>query len=409
MLTTPMPGAQAESMVDSAARPPSATPYPTEVGRATTGALICPATTVGRAPSIPAATTTQAASRSSGRRDWRRCSPAMPMSAMSRVGRPRWRAVSSASRATGRSLVPAQATITRPPVSSGGAAGQASSRAEGSWCASGSSASIASARSASARVNSTGPRSSRPSACRRAYSAAIAATCSTLLASQSTASGAPRREARSRSRSRNPSIRPSAAPVSAPPAGSAMPALAHDLQREQTRADAVEVDRDVPEPGLLAGRDECGADLGLHGARQLLGGQFDAAHGAVVAHAAVAEALLVHGVLEVVDLAQLLGRDFLAEGDPGGEAGGGGLVRHRQGELPRHLAHLRLRHAHAGQRPQHLVPGGGAGAGAVVAGGVVGVLAVGDRVELLRADDVVVDAGEQLVLAVEAAGAVVLL
>src|SRR5699024_4263958 len=109
--------------------------------------------------------------------------------------------------------------------------------------------------------------------------------------------------------SRNPSTRPSAAP----PVGSAMPALAHDLQREQARADAVEVDRDVPEPGLLAGRDECGADLGLHCARQLLGGQFDAAHGAVVAHAAVAEALLVHGVLEVVDLAQLLGGDLLAE------------------------------------------------------------------------------------------------
>ena len=92
----------------------------------------------------------------------------MPMSAMSVVGRPRWRAVSSASRATGRSLVPAQATITRPPLGAGGAAGQARKRADGSCEASGRAASTASARASSARVNSTGPRSSRPSAARRA-------------------------------------------------------------------------------------------------------------------------------------------------------------------------------------------------------------------------------------------------
>src|SRR5699024_9486364 len=408
MLTTPMPGAQAESMVDSAARPPSATPYPTEVGRATTGALICPATTVGRAPSIPAATTTQAASRSSGRRESRRCRPAIPMSASSRVGRPGWRAVSSASRATGRSLVPAQATTTRPPVGSGGVAGQASRRASASWEASGRASSTAAARAGSARVNSTGPRPSRPSARSRAYSPAIAPTCWMLLASHSTASGAPRRRARSRSRSRKPSIRPSAAPAPVPPAGSATPARSDDLQGEQPRADAVEIDRDVLEPGLLPGGDQGGADLGLHGAGELAGGQLDAADGAVVAHPAVGEALRVDGVLEVVDLAQLLGRDGLAEGDPGGEAGGGGLVRDGQRELPCDLAHLRLRHPEGGHRPQHAVPLRGPGTGTVVTGGIVGVLAVGDGVEPLRTDDVVADAGEQLVLAVEAPAPVVL-
>src|SRR5699024_1046493 len=200
------------------------------------------------------------------------------------------RAVGSASRATGRSLGPAHATTTRPPVGSGGVAGQARRRATVSWEASGRAPRTASARAGSARVNSTGPRPSRPSACRRAYSAAIAATWSTLLASHSTASGAPRRAARSRSRSRKPSIRPSAAP-----SRSATRAPAQDLEREQARADAVEIDRDVLEPGLLARGDQGLTDRGLHGAGQLLGGQLDPTHGAVVAHAAVAETLLVDG------------------------------------------------------------------------------------------------------------------
>src|SRR5699024_7832066 len=152
----------------------------------------------------------------------------------------------------------------------------------------------------------------------RAYSAAIAATCWTLLASHSTASGAPRRRARSRSRSRKPSIFPSAPEESREPAAaSATPALAHDLQGEQTLADAVEADRDVLAGGVRAGGDGCSADVGLIGARGLAGGQLDAADGAVVAHRAVAVALLVDGVLEVVDLAQLLGGDLLSEGDPG--------------------------------------------------------------------------------------------
>src|SRR5699024_4767400 len=50
---------------------------------------------------------------------------------------------------------------------------------------------------------------------------------------------------------------------------------------------------------------------------------------------------------------------------------------------------------------------GGTCPGSVMALGVVGVLAVGDGVQLLRLDDLVVDAGEQLVLAVEAAAGVV--
>src|SRR5659263_114545 len=68
MLTSAAPGAHALSMVSRGARPPNAAPYPTEVGTAITGAETRPATTPGRAPSMPAATTTTRALRSSGTR-----------------------------------------------------------------------------------------------------------------------------------------------------------------------------------------------------------------------------------------------------------------------------------------------------------------------------------------------------
>ena len=48
MLTTATPGAQALSIVSSAASPSKAAPYPTDVGTATTGADTSPATTLGR-------------------------------------------------------------------------------------------------------------------------------------------------------------------------------------------------------------------------------------------------------------------------------------------------------------------------------------------------------------------------
>ena len=67
-------------MASKAASPSNAAPYPTDVGTATTGALINPATTLGSAPSMPATTTTTAARRSNSRRSRIRCSPATPTS-----------------------------------------------------------------------------------------------------------------------------------------------------------------------------------------------------------------------------------------------------------------------------------------------------------------------------------------
>ena len=55
MFTTNTPGAQEASAEDNAALPPSATPDPTEVGTAITGAATSPASTENRAASNPAA------------------------------------------------------------------------------------------------------------------------------------------------------------------------------------------------------------------------------------------------------------------------------------------------------------------------------------------------------------------
>ena len=89
MFTTATPGAQEFSIARSAASPSKAAPYPTDVGTATTGADTNPATTLGSAPSMPAATTTTRARRISSSRASTRCNPATPTSTTSSVLRPR--------------------------------------------------------------------------------------------------------------------------------------------------------------------------------------------------------------------------------------------------------------------------------------------------------------------------------
>src|SRR5450756_870155 len=164
MFTTATPGAQALSIVRSAATPSNAAPYPTEVGTATTGADTRPATTPGRAPSIPATTTSARALRSRSRRASTRCRPATPTSTTSSHARPRYSAVSAASRATGRSEVPAASTTTRPPVGEGGCPGQATIRASGEWYAPGSSTRSAATWSGQTRVNNARTSRRRTSA-----------------------------------------------------------------------------------------------------------------------------------------------------------------------------------------------------------------------------------------------------
>jgi len=85
----------------------------------TTGRSTRPPTTLGRAPSIPATTTRARASRRRSAWCRRRCSPATPTSARCSTRAPIMRAVRVASSATGRSLVPALRTSTRPSPSRG--------------------------------------------------------------------------------------------------------------------------------------------------------------------------------------------------------------------------------------------------------------------------------------------------
>ena len=84
------------------------------VGTAITGQSTSPPTTLGKAPSIPATTTS--ASAWSRRFSWwsSRWSPATPTSATSETSQFHASAVTLASSATGRSLVPAVTITTRP-------------------------------------------------------------------------------------------------------------------------------------------------------------------------------------------------------------------------------------------------------------------------------------------------------
>src|SRR6266568_4834300 len=124
ILTTVTPEAHELSIPSSAAMPPNEAPYPTLVGTAITGTGTSPPTTLGSAPSIPATTMITAALRSSSVWVRMRWMPATPTS-VSRATRLRSaRAVTAASSATGRSLVPAVTIRIVPrPVGSGSGSG----------------------------------------------------------------------------------------------------------------------------------------------------------------------------------------------------------------------------------------------------------------------------------------------
>src|SRR5439155_458771 len=120
MFTTVIPDAQEFSIPSSAAIPPKDAPYPTLVGTAMTGTDTSPPTTLGRAPSIPATTMITAALRSASVWVSTRCSPAIPTSVRRATRFRSARAVTAASSATGRSLVPAVTMRIVPrPVGSG--------------------------------------------------------------------------------------------------------------------------------------------------------------------------------------------------------------------------------------------------------------------------------------------------
>src|SRR5665647_1814539 len=388
MFTTATPGAQALSIVRSAATPPNAAPYPTEVGTATTGADTRPATTPGRAPSIPATTTSARALRSRSRRASTRCRPATPTSTTSSHARPRYSAVSAASRATGRSEVPAASTTTRPPVGEGGCPGQATIRASGEWYAPGSSTRSAATWSGQTRVNNA--RTSR-----RRTSAAIVRTWSADLPTQSIASGNPQRATRSRS---------SPAKADNASGGTHPSDTTHADQRqgERPRLHAHQVEGHEPEPGRADDPHNLVAQRGGRHRGNAFDRDLQPGDVTVVPDPQVTQTEPTQLRLRSLDLRELLGRDLEVVRDPGGQTRGRGLVCARQVERPGDAPYGRLVHSRVGQRSQDRVHGGRPRPGTVGAPRIIGVLAIGHGGQPMGDHDLLRDPGEELVLAVEA-------
>ena len=156
-------------------------------------------------------------------------------------------------------------------------------------------------------------------------------------------------------------------------------------------------------PGGADSRHESLGDLRRCGAGDLCGRQLDACDLTVMADAAVGEATLPQHALGSLDGSEVLGRHRLVVRNARGDAGRGRLVGTGQFEESRQFSHVGLAEPVLSERAQHLVLGGGARSGPVGALGVVGVLSVGHGIELMRGDHLVVDACEQLVLAVKTA------
>ena len=107
-------------MASSAVTPSSAAPYPVLVGTATTGAGVRPPTTLARAPSMPAMTTTASAMARVSSSARSRCSPATPQSVSWVGAKPSAPSTAVHSVATGRSAVPAVMTTTMPVLEGAG-------------------------------------------------------------------------------------------------------------------------------------------------------------------------------------------------------------------------------------------------------------------------------------------------
>ena len=293
--------------------------------------------------------------------------------------------MSAASRATGRSDVPAASTVTSPPVGAGGSGGHATSRAVASCRASGSTPRTAAAAASSTRVNSVGPCAcSRTSAGDRRRAAP--ASCPRRAPPRGSRAGPSVRGRGGRSPRPGRHPRPvTSGSVNAP---DWMPARSSGHEAE---------------PGGQHRLPQCGAHRLAHGADEVVRRELDAGDLAVVPHADVGEAQPAQRRLGLLDLAELVRRHRLAVRDARGQARRGRLVGVGQAERAGDPAHRRLVHPGVGQRAQHAVLRRGPRARPVGTARVVGVLAVGDRPQAVRGDHLVADAGEQLVLAVEAA------
>src|SRR6267378_288215 len=182
ILTTVTPEAQELSMPSRAASPPNDAPYPTLVGTAITGTFTRPPTTLGSAPSIPATTIMTAALRRASVWLRIRCRPATPTSVRRSTRLRSARAVTAASSATARSLVPAVTTrmVPRPVGAGSGSGGRYTVRPSSFTSARGKRATSASRWDGSTRVARNVPQPSPPAPARSRRSA-IATTWAGVL------------------------------------------------------------------------------------------------------------------------------------------------------------------------------------------------------------------------------------
>ena len=168
---------------------------------------------------------------------------------------------------------------------------------------------------------------------------------------------------------------------------------------------AIAVDSSVLEAGGADGGADALERLAVEGGIHLFRGELDAGDAAVVADAEAAKAEGGERVFGAFDLFKHLGGDAAAVFDARGEACGGGLVPDIERGGAGEGADIVFGQPRVGKWRLHGMLRSGLLAGAVVAG-VVGVEAI-DDVRDAAGGALALKHGEELVLAVEAAGGVV--
>src|SRR6202050_5458909 len=313
------------------------------VGTPITGALTSPATTLGRAPSIPATTTTHSAARRCSSRASSRPSPATPTSARTSAQTPSPASVAAHSLATFRSVVPAVTTSTLPRAGGSTPTASVPATRSKSTASPGKRAAAPSRTAAGQRVARAGASGSRAR-----NSASSAKICSDVLPSPKTTSGTPVRRRRSTSSRANSPTGTPAAP--GPPGPSASTADRSDVEVQRPGPQRPLVDlRD-----LISGRPDAGQHrrplVRVRRPRQFRRAELHPAQITEMPHPQLAVAALLEAQLGPVHLRQHVGADRGAVRQPRGQAGRRGLFCTRHPQVPRQRPHLVLPYGRLQQR-----------------------------------------------------------
>jgi len=162
---------------------------------------------------------------------------------------------------------------------------------------------------------------------------------------------------------------------------------------EGALAVAFEVEGDVEEAGGFEAGVDGGGHFGSEGAREFVGGDFDAGEFIVKANAELAEAEVAEGGFGAINEGEALGSDFGAVGKARSEAGGGRAVPRGEIGAAGEFADFGFAEANVEERREDVMLGGGFVTGAEVES-VVGVDAVGDGGKILFGGELVENAEE---------------